>query len=171
MFFDGYHDIARVLVTGTLAYIGLVLLLRVSGKRTLSKFNAFDFIITIAFGSALSATILDYSVSLSEGLAALALLVALQYLTTWLSVRSEKFQTIVKAQPSLLYNRGEFLRRNMRKERVTHEEVLAAIREHGSPVSEVAAAIMETDGTISILTKPGGEGAAEKRETLKNVRS
>ncbi|MDQ6680248.1 MAG: DUF421 domain-containing protein, partial [Pseudomonadota bacterium] len=48
IFFDGWSSLARTLVIGVLAYVGLVLFLRVSGKRTLSKMNAFDFVVTIA---------------------------------------------------------------------------------------------------------------------------
>ena len=88
LFFDGWSGIARTLLVGTLAYVVLVFMLRVSGKRTLSKMNAFDFIVTIALGSTLATVPLDTGTSLSEGATASTLLIGLQYLVTWSSVRT-----------------------------------------------------------------------------------
>ena len=86
-FFSSWTSIARVLLVGVAAYAGLVLLLRVSGKRTLTKMNAFDLVVTVALGSTLATVLLTKSVALADGLAAFALLILLQYGLTWLSVR------------------------------------------------------------------------------------
>jgi uncharacterized membrane protein YcaP (DUF421 family) len=80
MLFDSWTGLGRVLIVGTLAYAALVLLLRISGKRTLTKLNAFDLIVTVALGSTLATVLLSSSVALAEGVAALALLILLQYL-------------------------------------------------------------------------------------------
>jgi uncharacterized membrane protein YcaP (DUF421 family) len=68
--------------------------LRVSGKRTLSKWNAFDFVVTIALGSILATVLLSKDVRLAEGLTACALLVGLQFLNTWIAVRSPRADKI-----------------------------------------------------------------------------
>ena len=88
-FFSSWTSIARVLLVGVAAYAGLLLLLllRVSGKRTLTKMNAFDLVVTVALGSTLATVLLTKSVALADGLAAFALLILLQYGLTWLSVR------------------------------------------------------------------------------------
>src|SRR5690606_23219959 len=78
VFFDSWSGLVRVLVVGTLAYAGLVLLLRITGKRTLSKMNAFDLVVTVALGSTLATVLLSKDVALAEGLLALALLSFLQ---------------------------------------------------------------------------------------------
>jgi uncharacterized membrane protein YcaP (DUF421 family) len=70
MFFDSWTGLGRVLVVGTLAYFALVLTLRVSGKRTLSKLNAFDLVVTVALGSTLATVLLSKDVALAEGLLA-----------------------------------------------------------------------------------------------------
>ena len=85
--FDGWAGICRVLLVAPLAYVALVILLRVSGKRTLSKFNAFDLVVTVALGSTLATILLSKDVPLMDGVAALALLIVLQYGVSWLSVR------------------------------------------------------------------------------------
>jgi uncharacterized membrane protein YcaP (DUF421 family) len=152
MLFDTWFGLLRVLVVGTLAYTALVLLLRVSGKRTLAKLNAFDLIVTVALGSTLATVLLSKSVALIEGLAAFALLAGLQYLVAWLSVRSPRFSDLVKSEPTLLLHRGRFLEGAMRSQRVTRAEVLAALRSSGAvEAGQVAAVVLETDGSLSVI--------------------
>ncbi|MCI0753774.1 DUF421 domain-containing protein [Teichococcus vastitatis] len=158
MFFDGWFGLLRVLVVGTLAYAALVLLLRVSGKRTLAKLNAFDLIVTVALGSTLATILLSESVALLEGLTAFALLAGLQYLVAWLSVRSRRFGDLVKSEPTLLLHRGRFLEGAMRAQRVTHPEILAALRSSGvSDVAQAAAVVLETDGSLSVIQGAAGD--------------
>lgn len=170
MWFDSWSGLGRVLIVGTLAYLALILVLRISGKRTLSKFNAFDLVVTVALGSTLATVLLSKDVALAEGLLALVLLVSLQYGIAWLSVRSERIQSLVKSEPTLLMHEGRFLDGAMRRQRVSREEVLAALREHGvaSP-GHIIGVVLETDGTISVIRRT--EGAGNFSETLQNVDS
>ncbi len=166
MFFDNWFGLLRVLVITPLAYLALITLLRVSGKRTLSKMNAFDFIITVALGSTFATVILSGDVALLEGVTAFFMLIGSQFVITWLSVRSQTVKRLVKSEPSLLFHQGDFLHRAMRRERVTQEEVLAAVREKGqASLGEVGAVVLETDGTFSILSST----SAEARSTLQDV--
>jgi uncharacterized membrane protein YcaP (DUF421 family) len=168
MFFDSWFGLLRVLVVGTLAYAALVLLLRVSGKRTLAKLNAFDLIVTVALGSTLATVLLSKSVALVEGLAAFALLAGLQYLVAWLSVRSQRFGDLVKSEPTLLLHRGRFLEGAMRAQRVTRAEVLAALRSSDAvEAGQVAAVVLETDGNLSVIQNAG---RSEGIGTLDGVR-
>lgn len=144
----------RVFLHCLLAYIFLVFILRLTGNRTLSQMNSFDFVITVAMGSTFSATILQKSVPLSEGLLALFLLVAFQYVITKLAVHSKLVDKIIKSEPRLLFRNGEFLRESMKKVRVNEDEILSAMREQGiSTISQVEAAIMESNGKISVVAK------------------
>lgn len=156
MFFDGWDDLWRLLVIGICAYAGLVVLLPSTGKRTLSKLNAFDLVITVALGSTLSSALLSQEVSLSEGILAFALLCGLQFVVTFLSVRSPRLEEFVKAEPSLLYFEGRFLDTTMKRERVSRDEVLATVRAsgHGS-LSDIDAVVLETDGSISVIASLG----------------
>ncbi len=156
MFFQGWEGIVRTLVVGFLAYLCLVCFLRISGKRTLAKLNAFDLVVTVALGSILSSILLQQNVPLAEGITALALLIGLQYLVTATSVRWEDFARGVRSSPSLLVRKGEFCKDSMRRERVTEREVLSAIRASGgSGVDAAAAVVLESDGTISVIQADG----------------
>jgi uncharacterized membrane protein YcaP (DUF421 family) len=156
MFFDSWFGLLRVVVVGALAYTALVLLLRVSGKRTLAKLNAFDLIVTVALGSTLATVLLSKSVALVEGLTAFVLLVGLQYLVVWFSVRSPRFSDLVKSEPTLLLHHGNFLEGAMRAQRVTRAEILAALRSSGAAeAGQVAAVVLETDGSLSVIQNAG----------------
>lgn len=160
MFFDSWSDLFRVVVVGSLAYVALVAFLRATGKRTLSKLNAFDLVVTVALGSTLATVLLNANVSLAEGVLAFALLIGLQYGITWLSVRSERFQGMIKAEPTLLLYRGRYLRDAMRRQRVTTEEILSVLRTEGvTRVEDAGAVVLETDGSISVLSDLGAETA------------
>jgi uncharacterized membrane protein YcaP (DUF421 family) len=167
MLFSDWDSLRRVIVVGTLAYIALVLFLRISGKRTLTKLNAFDLVVTVALGSTLSAVLLNKSISLAEGAVAFALLISLQYAITWISVRWQPFESAIKSEPSLLLNRGQFLEQAMRAQRITRTEILSAIRAKGSAnTDDIAAVVLETDGSLSVIPEETS-GA----DALKQVRS
>jgi uncharacterized membrane protein YcaP (DUF421 family) len=114
--------------------------------------NAFDLIVTVALGSTLATVLLNKSVPLADGLIAFALLIFLQYLLTWLSVRSRTVSKLIKSEPTLLVYQGAFLQAALKAERVTEAEILAGLREQGvASVADAAAVILETGGDLSIL--------------------
>jgi uncharacterized membrane protein YcaP (DUF421 family) len=167
LFFDGWSGIARTLLVGTLAYLAMVFMLRISGKRTLSKMNAFDFIVTVALGSTLANVLLDTSVSLAEGATAFALLIGLQYLVTWSSVRTRWVKRVVTGEPELVAYQGRLLQGALLHTRVTEDEVHAALRNAGhAALSDVEAVVLETDGAFSVVGKADPRG----RDALARVR-
>jgi hypothetical protein len=107
MVFDGVSGLVRVVVVGIVAYGALVTFLRISGKRTLSKMNAFDLVVTVALGSTLATVVLSKDIALAEGVLALALLIALQWSVAWGSSRSKRLSQLVKSEPQVLYHRGQ----------------------------------------------------------------
>ena len=153
MFFNSLLGLLRVIVVGALAYALLIVVLRLSGKRTLSKMNAFDLVVTVALGSTLATVLLSKDVALAEGALAFALLAFLQFSVAWLSARSRKISELVKSQPKLLFYRGRFQRDEMKTERVAEEEVRQAIRAQGTAdIENVEAVVLETDGSFSVIT-------------------
>ena len=152
MFFESWAGLGRILVIGLLAYVGMVLILRISGKRTLSKMNAFDLIVTVALGSSLATVILSKDVPLFEGLLAFGLLIGLQYVVAWSAARSHRVRQIIKAEPALIFYRGSFLDQVLRRERLSRGEVIAAMREQGiGTLEEVDAVVLETAGELSVV--------------------
>lgn len=161
MFFQSWEGIVRTLIVGAMAYGLLVLFLRISGKRTLAKLNAFDLVVTVALGSTLSAILLQESVALAEGATALGLLILLQYLVTFASIRSRAFAKLVRSEPTLLARNGAFCDGAMRRQRITEDEALSAVRAAGGRgVEDVQTLILESDGTLSARLSRGSEGGS-----------
>jgi uncharacterized membrane protein YcaP (DUF421 family) len=154
-FYQGWDGPLRVLVVGTLAYLALVVVLRISGTRTLSKMNAFDFVVTVAIGSTLATVLLSKDTALVEGVVALAVLIMLQWLITWLATRSEQVTRLIKAEPVLLVRDGQMLRQAMHRSRVIEADILQAVRQQGKgSLDEVSALVLETDGSFSVIPRP-----------------
>ena len=162
MFFDSVHDLLRVVLVGTLAYIGCVVLLRLSGNRTLSKMNSFDLVVTVAFGSTLSSILITKDIALAEGLLAITLLILLQFVITWLSVRSSTINALIKTAPTLLLKDGRMLDEAMARVRITKDEIRTAVRQQGSGgLEQIAAVVLETDGSLSVIPRDKmGSGSA-----------
>jgi len=159
LFFNSWNDIGRIVILGVMGYIALVFLLRISGNRTLSKLNAFDFVVTIALGSTFGSLLLNRSVSLSEGVTALAVLIGLQYVVAWLTVKSDTVKSIIKNEPSLVYYNGEYIKYSMKRSRVVEEEIEQSVRNKGyENMEHIGAVILETDGSFSIISQSEKEG-------------
>jgi uncharacterized membrane protein YcaP (DUF421 family) len=154
IFFDNWESIYRTVIISFLAYISLIILLRISGKRTLSKMNAFDFIVTIALGSTLATVLLNKDVALADGVLAFSLLIFFQFIITYLSVRYQGFNNLVKSTPALISYKGSLIKTTMKKERINEDEIFAIIREKGlSSLSETEAIVLETDGSLTVIEK------------------
>lgn len=157
-FFAGWEGIIRAVAVGVPAYVALVFILRISGKRSLAQMNAFDLIVTVSLGSTLATMLLSKSVALAEGITALALLLFLQFTITWLSVRFTPFRKLVRSEPSLLYHNHVFIDEAMKRQRVSRDEVLQIVRSKGmTNMSEVGSVIMETSGSFSVLPESQGD--------------
>ncbi len=166
LFFDSWEGLLRAFIATVLAYITLLVMIRISGKRTLSKMNAYDFIVTIALGSCLASTALNRSVALAEGMLVYFTLIVLQAVITWIAMRSSRIKRIVSGSPTLLLYKGEFIDHAMKTQRITTEEIYVAARRQGiEELSNVDVIILETTGDFTIMKnlqhqKPG---------TLRNV--
>ena len=152
MLFDNLHGLLRVVVISSLAYAGLILALRIAGKRALAKLNAFDLVVTVALGSTLATVLLTKNVALLEGLLAFSMLMALQWVVARLSIASPRFRRLVRSEPRLLVEDGAYRRVAMRAERVTIGEIHAAVRSAGiGRIEDVGAVVLETDGSLSVI--------------------
>lgn len=162
MWFDSLMALARVVTVGAAAYITLVLTLRLSGKRTLAKLNAFDLVVTVALGSTLATILLNKDVSWAEGGTALALLALLQFAVAWVTVRLPRVRGIITAEPTVLLRNGAMLEKALRQQRVAGSEVRQVVRASGvGDLALVAAVVLESDGSLSVIPQSQmGDGSA-----------
>lgn len=162
-FFGGWDPVVRIIVVGTLMYIALIAIVRISGSRTLASMNAFDFIVTVAMGAVFGRTLTTQGVALVESVTALGLLIGLQYLVTSIRSRWPFFKRVITNPPALLYFRGVFIRGTMRRQRVSEEEIQNAVRKRqlGS-MAEVEAVVLESSGEFSVIGSLGDRSALEE---------
>lgn len=150
--FDSWESILRTAIISVVAYVGLLLMLRLAGNRPLTQLSAFDFIVNVAIGSTLATVMLSKDVALADGLLTFAMLIALQLSISYLSLKSSKFNKVIKTGAALLFHNGEFLETEMDKHLLTKDELLQAIRSQGiGSLDQVKAIILETNGRFSVI--------------------
>lgn len=159
VFFDSAADLVRVLISVPVLYLVIVFAVRISGKRTTSQMNSFDWIVTVSLGSLAASGILSKTVSLAETVLAMLLFILLQWVLTKAAYHVPAFANLIKAEPAVLVRDGVFLHAAMRRERITEKEVRNAIRAAGyARMETVGWAILETDGQVSVIARPDEDG-------------
>ncbi|HEY8831957.1 MAG TPA: YetF domain-containing protein [Gemmatimonadaceae bacterium] len=158
-FFESWYNVIRTVTLSIIGFAALMILLRGSGKRTLSKLNAFDFVFVVAVGSVFASTIISKDITLVEGVASMTTLIVIQVTLAELAMRFPMVERIINGKPTLLLSHGQFIPRALKKERVTEEEVRGAIRAKGvNRVEDVDAVILENDGSLSVAWEAKGPG-------------
>lgn len=153
LLFKDWQSIANVAITAFLSFLVAFLFIRISGKRTLAKLTAFDFVVTVTLGSTLSSMILGKTVLL-DGAIALAIIIAMQYFLAYTAMKFKPMEKIINSKPTLLFYNGRFLDEQMEREVVTKEEVYAAVREFRLlRIDDVKAVVMELNGELTVIKK------------------
>jgi uncharacterized membrane protein YcaP (DUF421 family) len=153
LFFKDWESLYHILICAAISYITLFIFIRISGKRTLAKLNAFDFVVTVTLGSTLSSMIL-LKVTVTEGAVALLVIILLQYALAWLAKQSHTMEKAINSEPTLLFYNGKFLQEAMLKEVITEEEIYSEIRRFRiENMEEVKAVVMELNGEITVVKK------------------
>jgi uncharacterized membrane protein YcaP (DUF421 family) len=152
IFFSGWDPIIRTVVSTVTTYVALVALIRLAGSRVLAKWYAFDLIVTVALGSSFASGLLSEKVTITQALTGFVLLIALQFIVSWGVLHWSFLRVVVNPRPSLLLHNGAFVDGSMRRQRVGEADVRAAVRAHGfASLKDVAAVILEADGTFSVI--------------------
>ncbi len=153
--FQNWTELGRIALTALFIYAALILYIKVVGIRSISQLNNFDWVVTVAVGSAVASVILFKDVVLFDGLTAIFALLISQYLLVRLSLKSKKIMRSVHQHPVLLFHNGQFLHEVMQRERVMKGEILSAIRQEGySDLAEIAAVVLEPNANLSVIQKP-----------------
>jgi uncharacterized membrane protein YcaP (DUF421 family) len=174
IFFKDWAELGRAALIALVGYAGFVVMLRSSGKRTLAKMNVFDFVFVVALGSTLADTMLTSDITVTKGLVSCATLIVLQIIVSRLTTKSARLEKLINGEPTLLMFRGDYLKDVMYRERVTEEEIRAAIRLHEfASIETVEAVVLETDGTFAVVwrNREGSQSALTDLTGQENVGS
>ena len=135
-------------------YILLILAMRMTGKRQIGELEISELVSTILISEIASAPISNHEVPLTFAIVPVLLIISLEICISFLATRSNIMKKIFLGSPSVLIRRGEVQPRELSKARMSLEELLCQIRESGiTTIEEVNYAILESDGTLSIIPK------------------
>ena len=160
----GWREAALALLSAPLVYAAVIAVTRLNGLRSFAQMSAFDFATTVAVGTLLSSSIATGQPSVLQALVVLAALFTLQNTVARLRVRWRWFSDSVDNRPLLLARDGRLLRANMAAGRITEADLWAQLRHaRVMHLSDVAAVVLETTGTISVLHDPAARGPLDER--------
>lgn len=166
LLFDGWKSLIRIIIMALLVYGYLILIMRLSGKRTLVQYNMFDVIISVAYGSTIATILLTEKISFAEGAVVLGMLTLIQLFIAVMEMKSEKFGAVLNPTPTLLYYNDDYCEEVLKKEKVMKSEIRNAVRQQGLGSMEmVEAIVLEGNGSLSIIPK----SKAGSKDTLQDV--
>jgi uncharacterized membrane protein YcaP (DUF421 family) len=134
-------------------YVCLLVLMRLSGKRTVGQFTPFDLLVMLLLSETVSNALSGGDTSLFGGLIAATTLIALNFAVAWLTSRSKRIEHLIEGRPVLLGRNGEVYEDVLKRERVGDADFQKALREADCALKDMRCAFLEADGNISILKR------------------
>lgn len=155
--FDLSIPLWEIVLRTMIVYVTVLGLLRIAGKRELGQMSPADLVVILIIANAVQNSMNGGDVSLIGGILSAATLVGMNLVLVRFGRRIPILGRLVVEEPTLLLQDGKPIEQNLKRERVDIEEIEMAAREHGiADLSEVAAAVLEIDGSISTIPKQGG---------------
>lgn len=147
-------SLPEIVLRTAVVYLFLIAVIRISGKREVGQMSVLELVVILIISDAVQNSMVGENVTIWGGLVAVLTLLGLDYLLKALTGRSRRLRAAIEGEPRLLVRDGHLLERAMREERIEREQVQAALREHGLlRIDDVRLAVLETDGTISVIAK------------------
>ncbi|MBB3276069.1 uncharacterized membrane protein YcaP (DUF421 family) [Pseudoxanthomonas sp. OG2] len=142
--------IARAVIV----YFALLVMIRVSGKRTMGQFTSFDMLLVVLLGNAVQNALLGEDASVGGGLLLAGTLMAINWLVGLASARNRRFEALVEGSPVLLAREGKVYKDVLRRELISREDFDKAMREAGiDAIDEIHLAVLETNGHITLVAR------------------
>jgi len=150
------------ILRAVIVYVVLLAMIRLSGKRTMGQFTAFDMLLIVLLGNAVQNALLGEDTSMSGGLLLAATLILLNWLVGLITSRNRKVERLLEGVPVVLARNGHIYRDVLRRELVSRDDFSKAMREAGcNEVDRIHIALLETNGHITILLRDPEKGGSE----------
>lgn len=142
-------------IRGIVIYVFLMVVLRISGKRSLSSMNTFDFVLVLILSETVQQAMIDNDNSMTNAALLVTTLIGIDILLSYLKRRFPHLGKALDSTPVVIIKEGELLKDRMRGERVDEEDILSSAREHEgiSRLDEIDYAVVEQNGSITIMPK------------------
>jgi len=144
----------EIVLRAAVVYVFLLALLRFTGKRQIGQLAPFDLVLLLVLSNAVQNSMNGGDNSLVGGLVSAATLVALNVGIGYVTFRSKRLEALVEGRPQVIIHNGRVYEDAMKSAKLTHHELTSALRQAGcSCPEEVQAAILENNGSISVVTR------------------
>lgn len=146
------------IIRALVVYGFLILILRITGKRQIGQLAPFDLVLLLVLSNAVQNSMNGGDNSVLAGLISATTLISINAFVGWLTFKSKKFEDFMEGHPRVLIHNGQLYPEALRHEKLTHHELMGALRESGCTcIEEVRSAILETDGNISVIPRNHGK--------------
>ena len=140
-----------------IVYLFVIIVLRIFGRRQLGQLTVMDLVVVLLLGSTVETSMIHGNLSLPAGLTSAATLLVLNRAMTVTFSRSARLSHLVNGGPVLLVHNGRIVEDHLRRVGLTHQDLAEGLRSRGYlDAADVRAAVLETDGTISVIDKSSG---------------
>ncbi len=147
-------DYSLILIRSIIAFILLLFLTRIMGKKQLSQLTFFDYVVGITIGSIAASMSVDKNIQISNGVVSLAIWGIFPIILGFFGMKSRKFLQITDGRPSIVIKEGKVLEESMKKNQLAIDELMMLLREKGVfKIEDVEIAILETNGELSIMKR------------------
>jgi len=165
---ENYLDIVLRTIS---VYLFIILAIRLFGKTELAQLSVTDLVFILLISNSVQNAMVGPDTSLAGGLTAAAGLFILNFIIKRITYKNKSISKFLQGEPILLVHDGVILKSHLEKVRLTEEELLAAMREHGvDSIQKVNLAVLEADGNISILSDNYQQRSSRKRRPHKVIR-
>lgn len=145
-----------IVLRAAILYFFIVFITRVVGRRELSSLSPLDIILLIIVGDAVQQGLTQDDYSVTGAMIAVGTIATLQVASSYVTFRSKRVAKVLEGLPLVLVDRGQLVDQNMRRERISEDELAGEMRgQQIASFDEVEWAILEANGTISFIKKPG----------------
>lgn len=159
----------NIVLRTAVIYLVILFGLRLTGKREIGQMTVFDLVLLLLIANAVQNAMVGPDTSLLGGILAAGVLLVLNAVVARLRLRWPRLRHLIEGSPTLLILRGQVIADHLRREGLDEETLAAALREHGvADLSEVEMAVLETDGSISVV--PAGQPTKRVKRPLKYLR-
>lgn len=156
--------LAEIVLRTSVVYFALLIGIRIAGKRELGQMSPFDLVVVLIIANAVQNAMVGSDTSLTGGLLAAFVLLLVNWIVGRLRLRIPWLERDITGHATLLVNNGHLIEPNMRREGIDEDDIYMAMREHGvDKIGQIEIAILEVDGTISVVPKQAGVSHRTRR--------
>jgi len=163
------NEYGRIIISTVAVYLFIIVAIRLFGKKELSQLSVVDLVFILLISNSVQNAMVGSNSTLAGGLVAAAALFIVNFIFKEILYRFPKFGRLVQGETLMLIYKGKLIRKNVDKAKLTIDEIMEAVREHGvSKIEEVDLAVLEVDGNISVLSEEFSRMTVNRMKPRKN---